>query len=571
MPLDPREILAEISPEAIPLPQPPAVANYRDADLQGVACAFCAKFDFVSERLDEDGFAIPVGFCEQWEASVDGVHVCDRFASGPPSFDENGDEVWEFAEGQRGFAEIHLSGTDQQEDQGYVLKEILRTGEWPMIPIKGGHIKKPLKIVRDGRSNPETGTIALAELVANFEARALDNVQIPLSDDTDDHKNLTRTNTGFVRDLWIIDEGDESKLMAKMEFTEPEVKEKVLRGTYADVSCGIPWNIVARGKLFGSTLEHVAITNRPFIDNLGPFLAASDATTEAEVAHFGDVQVEEEQEEREEARETEEPEIPALSAAEIYEGAYKSLRSAFGLSGDYFVIDSYPDKVKVRNRLSETTWMVPFTVEEGEISLAALKDWEVIEDEGTESEPSPRSSTPLSELEEARRLRELRFSQSSTTHDKEGNMPLTREDLERLELSDDARAAFQSVLNENANLRASTRESEADRRVGELEEMGLKDRPGALKFYRQVMLSDDGGPAAVVLSDNGHEKEQMTALEILDRFIDGIKDADNKVVLSDQHLASGNDNKPPVDATEEVVPLEERVKSVRESLYGETK
>ena len=137
----------------------------------------------------------------------------------------------------------------------------------------------------------------------------------------------------------------------------------------------------------------------------------------------------------------------------------------------------------------------------------------------------------------------------------------------RLELSDDARAAFQNVLDENATLRATTRESEADRRIGELEEMGLKDRPGALKFYRQVMLSDDGGPAAVLLSDDGSEKERLTALEILDRFLDSIKDADNKVILSDQHLASGHDDKPPLDAGAER-PVEERIAETREALYG---
>ena len=49
------------------------------------------------------------------------------------------------------------------------------------------------------------GVIAMSELVSNFEAGAIQNPQIPLSDDDNDHKNLTRLNTGFVRGLWIED------------------------------------------------------------------------------------------------------------------------------------------------------------------------------------------------------------------------------------------------------------------------------------------------------------------------------------------------------------------------------
>ena len=104
------------------------------------------------------------------------------------SFDENGVEVWDFADNQRGFAEIHLAGTDTVEQEGFIVKDILRTGEWPLIPVKGGIIRKPLKIVRDGLSNPQEGLIALTELVENFSAGAMDRVQIPLSDDTEDHK-----------------------------------------------------------------------------------------------------------------------------------------------------------------------------------------------------------------------------------------------------------------------------------------------------------------------------------------------------------------------------------------------
>ena len=48
-------------------------------------------------------------------------------------------------------------------------------------------------------------------------------------------------------------------------------------------------------------------------------------------------------------------------------------------------------------------------------------------------------------------------------------MPLSQAELERLELSDEQRAAFSGLLDENADLRAKTREAEVDQRVEELE------------------------------------------------------------------------------------------------------
>jgi hypothetical protein len=138
-------------------------------------------------------------------------------------------------------------------------------------------------------------------------------------------------------------------------------------------------------------------------------------------------------------------------------------------------------------------------------------------------------------------------------------------------LPEEARAHIQSILDENATLRGENRESKVNSRVEELKNipgLNLADRPGALKLYRQVMLADDGGPAVILFSDGEEEKrEPLTALAILDRFIDGLK-AGAEVQLSDQHYASGNDTKPPRDASKESKPLDERVADTKEALYG---
>jgi hypothetical protein len=59
-------------------------------------------------------------------------------------------------------------------------------------------------------------------------------------------------------------------------------------------------------------------------------------------------------------------------------------------------------------------------------------------------------------------------------------MPLTREELEALNLSDmpeGQRAVFQKLLDENSDLAQTSREAEADKRVTELEDMGFKGSP----------------------------------------------------------------------------------------------
>ena len=293
MAVNPMEILREVNPQSVPADAPPDVANYRDAEMQGIACAFCAKFSLEGFRPrtgDGDNMGLPVGYCHQWESNVDGWGICNSYASGMPSFDQDGREVWDMDDSPM-MAEIHFATGAVEESEGFVVKEILRTGEWPVIPTAGGMVKKPLKVIRDGTSSKEDGVIAISELMSNFKAGIPQRVQVPLSDEDNDHKNTTRLNTGFVRDLWILDETDTSKLVAKIQFTEPDVRDKVLRGTYDDVSCGIPWNMKVRGQQFGACLEHVCITNRPFIDGLGPFLAMSDGDqhVKVEIAHFGAV------------------------------------------------------------------------------------------------------------------------------------------------------------------------------------------------------------------------------------------------------------------------------------------
>lgn len=566
--VDPATILAEIAPENVPLASPPAESNYRAADMQGIACAFCEKFSFTGVRAAQfaDTTAeIPVGVCDQWEANVDGVHICDRFASGMPTFDSEGNEQWDFTSADdRVLHEIYMASSPQSESDGLVIKDILRTGEWDATPTDKGKLARKMKIVRDGISNPREGVIAMAELVANFKERVIRRVQIPLSDDDQDHKNITRVNTGFVEDIWIEDGEDGiSRLRASMNFTEPDVREKVLRGTYSDVSCGIPLGVKRGAKNYGAVLEHVCITNRPFIDGLGEFIAASDTLGNVDVCHY----VLAPEPSPDEPGSIDEPVFLGVRLAQVQD----ALDVQLGLSNSYRAIDVADDRAVVTNSVAQQTWFVPYTVTDAHtIALAAVPQWAIQQDEGKTDEPpvkaAPRSESIEGKLEQARRARGLRLSLTSDHNEQEDNMPQFAMDLlEGVELSDDQRTALQSVLDDNAALRSRNREGEATLRVEELKALGLSDKPGFLKLYRQVYLADDTQPAVILLSDDGKQKRGLSAVEILDLALDSLKGEDGKVSLSEQHLDTGG-QKPPTDASGEQKPLDERVSEAREFL-----
>lgn len=506
-------------------------------------------------------------------------------------------ELMTFSDPERSdYAEIHLTGTSHVVKDGLVQKEILRTGHWPVIPTRAGVLDRPLTVVRDGVSDQSKGLISLNEIYENFK-RAGVKVQVPLSDDSDDHKNLTRLNTGFVEDLWIVDDedGEGAKLVAAINFTEEDVKEKALSGTYSDVSCGIPWELVTRGQKYGTVLEHVAITNRPFIDKLSGFLAMSDRDPEkVDVVHFSEPGPPD-------PEHPDEPPPPkivyrevdpfgGLSLLQIMEQAKTALPEAFA---GFAVLDVSAKGLTIEQDGTQQKFLVPFKVE-GEKVVPQPEGWTFIKTEAKiESDPPPPDSAPNppvpekipapvapesfadpmdGELKAARTIREARLgiaaSQSTT---KEGYMPLSREELEALNLADmpeGQRAAFQKLIDENSGLAATSKTATADKRITELENLGLKDKPGALKLYRSVMLSDDGGPAVVLLSDDGKKKESLTALAILDQFIEAIKGAEGKVHLSDQAVLVPDDVKPPKTPESEKKPFTERLEEAKNALSG---
>ncbi len=165
-------------------------------------------------------------------------------------------------------------GGDVVESDGLVWKTAARTGSWKMSPLPGG---KPLVIDKP-----------LLEDVQNaFSEGAWEHVTVPLS-----HKDRVDENTGYVRALKIEDDParpGQALLRAGIKFTEPEIEQRVKRGSIANCSVGISLSGVKRtedGKFFPRVLKHIALTNQPWLNGLTPFgegsMAASLASYELE-------------------------------------------------------------------------------------------------------------------------------------------------------------------------------------------------------------------------------------------------------------------------------------------------
>lgn len=138
--------------------------------------------------------------------------------------------------------------------------------------------------------------------------------------------------------------------------------------------------------------------------------------------------------------------------------------------------------------------------------------------------------------------------------------PVTQAELDRLELSDEARAVFQKIVDHSTEQATQLAESKRNAqkiavtsRVAELQDKGFS--PGFCAEYERIALGDDGEVAAVLnLSENGTSREvEHTATQIIDRLVNAMPfDEQGKLALKGQaNLAeSPIGERPPVDAAD---------------------
>lgn len=104
------------------------------------------------------------------------------------------------------------------------------------------------------------------ELKANFEAKAIERVPVPV-----DHTRDPKANTGELVELEVEDDA----LYGVLQIRDYEAIYKIEQELIFDVSVKINWNFTdtETGKKWGAIIEHVALVNDPYIEHMTGFEA----------------------------------------------------------------------------------------------------------------------------------------------------------------------------------------------------------------------------------------------------------------------------------------------------------
>jgi hypothetical protein len=224
----------------------------------------------------------------------------------------------------------------------------------------------------------------------------------------------------------------------------------------------------------------------------------------------------------------------------------------------YYVMDVTANKALVQIEYGDPdgqddAWVVPFDIgADSKLTLAAFSEWSPVTQQWVTDEDAARDQAELGALLGSQGLpvptalseRETRSQLSQGRHNQQGGAmpPTTQETLDRLELSDEAKAVFQKTMDENralvtrlAETQSQARKAAVTTRVAELQEKGFT--PGFCAEYERIALGDDGQPAVVLnLSENGVARDvDHTATQLADRLIAALPfDESGKFALAGQ-------------------------------------
>lgn len=167
---------------------------------------------------------------------------------------------------------------DGVESDGLMWYPIIREGQWALRPGGSGTKKRmPLKVVA-GSSKNQRKEIGLADLKAAFDDEAIEHVTVP-----ETHSNTTLENTGFIKGMKVVDgvvKDQKTKKSSKVkvllggyDIKLPEVKRKMQLGSVAGRSAGILYDYTntETGKTYPAVVEHVCLTNKPWITGMLSF------------------------------------------------------------------------------------------------------------------------------------------------------------------------------------------------------------------------------------------------------------------------------------------------------------
>lgn len=170
-----------------------------------------------------------------------------------------------------------------EDEDGLIWKVACKTGTLALSPGPGQtDVEKPLQLTGD----------LFDDMLLSFQEKAFPYVTVP-----ETHANGSLENTGYVRKAEAItrdelladsrfadlrpetrtmianDPKDTRYLLAGIEFTEPDVKQKALNGSIPDTSIGVKFGYRNKrtGKEYKAAWEHLALTPMPWVDGLVPF------------------------------------------------------------------------------------------------------------------------------------------------------------------------------------------------------------------------------------------------------------------------------------------------------------
>lgn len=158
----------------------------------------------------------------------------------------------------------------KKDEDGLIWAPILRSGTLAVRPGPGGTRKQePLVFVSGHASSPSE--IGLLDLKEAFEDGAVQHVTIPKT-----HQNDEFENTGFIEKVKMAESTmrpGEQVILGGHRFADPDAELRVERGLIANRSCGIlhGYQNTETGKTYPHVIEHVALTNKPWVTGMEPY------------------------------------------------------------------------------------------------------------------------------------------------------------------------------------------------------------------------------------------------------------------------------------------------------------
>jgi hypothetical protein len=476
-------------------------------------------------------------------------------------------------------AEIFFS-SDSEEEDGLVWKDILVEGEWAYSPdASQTPVPIPIKVIAGFSEGEEIG---MDNLIQSFEDKAFEDVTVPLT-----HANRPEENTGYVRKLRKVERDGKQVLRVGIEFTEEDIEGKVKRNSIKNTSAGLVFDYIRKndGKVYRQALDHVNLTNRPWLtglnaseDNEVMYLSQEATTTEADTIHLS-------------ADEVEELDLADASADKRREWA----KNGVALSDGSFPIthcgnDSYSngaarkraksgnkklgtimahirkrekalgcksggsnlgesqfaDDINDRLILLEDLQLENLSSNDGEASdKGELNNtngginMDKPEDTSVATEEKPESDASAEEKPEAN---------ADTGISDEKAQELTALVEEQKKQIDEQKEQLQTMGASLSETKSDLHEKKVDERVRQLsEDQGFKTYPGLLKEIRSILLADVSGAKTLKLSEekDGETVEtQSSASEVVERMLAALPYEDGRVNFSDQALKVEDTNRP---------------------------